>query len=51
MESFEIALTDSGFHIDGFPDATKVESCPDPRHSNSPNLLLTRMISKSRSRP
>ena len=24
MESFELALTDSGFHISGFPDATKV---------------------------
>ena len=31
MESFEIALTDSGFHIDGFPDATKVIKLSGPK--------------------
>ncbi len=31
MESFEIALTDSGFHINGFPDATKVIKLSGPK--------------------
>ncbi len=31
MESFELDLTDSGFHINGFPDATKVIKLAGPK--------------------
>ena len=31
MERFKIDLTDSGFHIDGFPDATKVIKLSGPK--------------------
>ena len=31
MESFEIVLTDSGIHINGFPDATKVIKLSGPK--------------------
>ena len=31
MESFEIVLTDSGFHINGFPDAIKVIKLYGPK--------------------
>ena len=31
MESFKVDLTDSGFHIDGFPDATKVIKLSGPK--------------------
>ena len=38
MESFELALTDSGFHISGFPDATKVIKLSGHKRSGSGNL-------------